>query len=288
MDKLRKERANRLGELISNQNSAATLSPKRIVCRCRFFVRSLKNEKEGKKMKKIIGCLVIFIALTVQPIIGEAKDFYPKIFADIAREANKSVVIVFGGADLFLETPIFMGHGAGFFVDKNLIITANHIITKTAAGLIEGGTGKSPEFAVKLFTGEILKAMVLKQYSAIDIAILSLVVEGNIATPLPLKLGDSSKGEVGDIVMAIGHPRSLFWSLTVGVISGLRKADKSEFLQTDAAVNPGNSGGPLLNLDSEVIGVILMMVGEADGLNLALSINVVRKLIQDFQSSAGP
>lgn len=228
-----------------------------------------------KKIKKGI-LFFILVALIAQPL--EAREFYSKIFADIAREANKSIVIVFGGADLFSETPVVIGSGAGFFVGSNLIMTANHILAFTANELY--GIGKLPEFAVQLFSGEKFKATIVRQDSVVDIAILKIEVAKEKIPP-PLKLGDSSKVEAGDIVMAIGHPLGFFWTLTTGVISALRKTNElpqRDFLQSDVAINPGNSGGPLINLEGEIIGVITL-VAQNHGIAVAVPINAAKELL---------
>ena len=90
--------------------------------------------------------------------------------------------------------------------------------------------------------------------------------------PLPfVTFGDSDKVEVGEWVVAIGHPRGLDQTVTQGIISAKHRAGISDpgsyqdFLQTDAAINPGNSGGPLLNLRGEVIGVNAVIVSESGG-----------------------
>lgn len=237
-------------------------------------------------MKKIIGCFLVLVALIAQPINGETKEFYPKIFADIFKETHKSVVFIIGGVDLFAEVPIAVMSGTGFFVESGLIMTANHIIAGTAGELIKSGISASPEFIARLTTGESFKVVAVKQDTRLDIAVLK--VEGNIERmPPPLKLGDSSKVEVGDIAVVIGHPRGFGWSVTVGIISSLRQSNAppvGEFLQTDAAINPGNSGGPLLNLEGEVVGVITLLFQEANGIAFAVSINTAKEVLAKAQA----
>jgi len=223
-------------------------------------------------MKRIRQGLLFFvfivsIALVVQPAISEAKDFHSKIFADLAREAKKSVVYVFVGANLFSDSPVIIGTGTGFFVgDDGLIVTADHIIKA-------GGT----EVGVTLFTKEKFKAKIVARRPDIDLAILK--IEGDTKGKVyPLKLGDSDKVEDGDIVMAIGHPMSFLWSITVGVISGRRMNEEKEYLQTDTAINFGNSGSPLLNLEGEVIGIVSGIAQGAQNISLAISSNVVRDM----------
>ena len=101
-----------------------------------------------------------------------------------------------------------------------------------------------------------------------DLAVIKISAEG----PLPyVSFGDSDKVEVGEWVVAIGHPRGLDQTVTQGIISAKHRQGISDpgsyqdFLQTDAAINPGNSGGPLLNLRGEVIGVNAVIVSESGG-----------------------
>jgi serine protease Do len=116
-----------------------------------------------------------------------------------------------------------------------------------------------------------------------DVAIMALTTEGLVAA----RLGDSSKLEIGDFVLAVGSPFGLSHSVTYGIISAkgrrdLRLGDDGvqyqDFLQTDAAINPGNSGGPLLNLRGEVIGLttaIASTSGSNEGIGFAIPVNMV-------------
>src|SRR5205823_6747250 len=119
--------------------------------------------------------------------------------------------------------------------------------------------------------------------SATDVAIMALDTQGLLAA----RLGDSSKLEIGDFVRAVGSPFGLSHSVTYGIISAkgrrdLRLGDDGvqyqDFLQTDAAINPGHSGGPLLNLRGEVVGLntaIASASGANEGIGFAIPINMV-------------
>ncbi|GMY21683.1 putative protease Do-like 14, partial [Fagus crenata] len=123
-----------------------------------------------------------------------------------------------------------------------------------------------------------------------DIAIVKI----HSKTPLPTAtLGSSSKLRPGDWVVALGCPLSLQNTITAGIVSCVdRKSSdlglggiRREYLQTDSAINVGNSGGPLVNMDGEIIGVNIMKVLAADGLSFAVPIDSVSKIIQHFKKS---
>lgn len=221
-------------------------------------------------MKKIIGYFVVLIFLAASSF-AEARDFYPKIFADINKEAKKSVVMILGGANLDSAQPYITSHGAGFLVGKNLVLTAYHVVSNT------------PEIIVKTLDGDFFSVEAVVGNPAIDVALVK--IKNDINMP-PLKLGDSSKLEEGDIVMAIGHPFGLGWTLSIGVISAFREEGKGlrgAAIQIDASTNPGNSGGPLLNLEGEAIGVIVAK--RPEGISLAVPINFVKELLKALEKN---
>ncbi len=192
--------------------------------------------------------------LVVLGATGLSQEARPKgSLADLIRQAEKSVVLL----DVEGERGEKLGMGSGFLIDeKGLIVTSNHVVdqaVKVTAKFRDGQkvTVKGP------------RAVDKKR----DLAILEL--EKAPAAARPLALGPRTPPPVGEAVTAIGHPRGLEFSATDGIVSGIRKesdqaeknapkikpADDTIWVQTSAALIPGNSGGPLLSEDGKVLGV---------------------------------
>ncbi len=165
--------------------------------------------------------------------------------------------------------------GSGFIVSPDgVVVTNNHVIE--AADAVE----------VILQNGQRFEAIVVGRDPATDIAVLRI----NTRTPLPfVDMGDSDSARVGDLVLAIGNPFGLGGSLSVGVVSARnRNIDAGrydDFIQTDAAINRGNSGGPLFNLHGEVIGVntaIVSPTGASVGVGFATPSSIVRPVVEQL------
>lgn len=173
-----------------------------------------------------------------------------------------------------------VGQGSGFIVSSDgYIITNGHIVSKAA------------EINVSLNNGREYKAKLIGADPNSDIAIIKIETEG-----LPyLKLGNSDDLEVGQWVMAIGNPLGLQASVTTGVVSakgrnGLDLARIEDFIQTDAAINRGNSGGPLLDLNGEVIGMNTAIVtnmgsGGYMGIGFAIPSNLIEYIAKQLVES---
>jgi len=163
--------------------------------------------------------------------------------------------------------------GSGFVIDpKGFIVTNNHVI--------EG----ADEITAIFTDGSKLKVVeVVGRDAKTDLALLRVEPKEPLTS---VKLGDSVKMRVGDWVMAIGNPFGLGGTVTVGVISATRRDINSglydEFLQTDAAINRGNSGGPLFNMDGEVIGIntaIISPTGGSIGIGFAVPSNTAAQVL---------
>ena len=144
--------------------------------------------------------------------------------------------------------------GSGFIISSTgLVVTNNHVIEK------------ADEILVELVSGEELKATLVGSDPKTDIALLKVDYE----KPLDfVEFGNSDLARVGDWVLAIGNPLGQGFSVSAGIISARNRALRGsydDFIQTDAAINRGNSGGPLFNMDGEVIGVNTAIISPNGG-----------------------
>ena len=165
-----------------------------------------------------------------------------------------------------VDTPAGVSAGTGFVVDPSGVIVTNlHVI--------EGAT----RAAIKLHSGEQYTQVRVTSFDENrDLAILRIS-----GFELPsLSLGNSDNVKVGATVYAIGNPLGLEESVTKGIVSSVRVGkDGTKIIQTDSAVSPGNSGGPLIDEDGQVVGVVTFKVSGGENLNFAVPINYARALL---------
>ncbi len=152
----------------------------------------------------------------------------------------------------------------------------------TNAHVVEGARGSDTEIEVRTSANKTYKATILGRDRELDIALLKIE-----ATHLPFaKLGDSDAMRIGDWVVAIGNPFGLDHTVTQGIISGKGRkivGGVESFLQTDAAINRGNSGGPLLNLRGEVIGINTAINPAGQNIGFSVPINMVQHILPDLR-----
>lgn len=166
------------------------------------------------------------------------------------EEVYNSVFVVYSGNSM----------GSGFAIGENCIITNAHVINNQY------------DVRIETYGGEIKRAFIVSMDERIDIAVIGV----SDASFTPLHVADLSTVNVGDDVYAIGAPNSLAFTLTKGVVSSKeRLVSRQKYIQTDAAINSGNSGGPLLNDAGEVIGVNSYKMSDSEGIGLAIPIDVV-------------
>lgn len=180
-------------------------------------------------------------------------------FTDIASSAVKSIVTVRTDSSM----------GTGFLVDSSGYIATNYHILANARQLF-----------VMTFDQKIIPASLVGFDIAKDIAVLKL--EGKFES---LELADSDKVQVGNKVIAIGNPLGLSFTVTEGIVSALDRTGPNglpDYIQTDVSLNPGNSGGPLINLEGEVIGINNFKLGDAENLGFALESNELKKTLNDL------
>ncbi|GIW67363.1 MAG: hypothetical protein KatS3mg096_231 [Candidatus Parcubacteria bacterium] len=175
-----------------------------------------------------------------------------------------------------------VGGGTGFIVSSDgLIITNKHVVSDPKA-----------EYTVYLNDGRKFKAEILAIHPTDDLALIKIRAN-NLST---LVLGDSDKVKLGQFVVAIGNALGEFQNtVSFGVVSGLRRSITASdekgnverlegLIQTDAAINFGNSGGPLINLKGEVIGVNTAIASGAQNIGFAIPINRVKKMIDEIKT----
>lgn len=171
------------------------------------------------------------------------------------EKVYNSVFVVYSGSSM----------GSGFAIGENCIITNAHVINNQY------------DVRIETYSGEIKRAFIVSMDERIDIAVIG-VPDGSFT---PLHVADLSAVNVGDDVYAIGAPNSLAFTLTKGVVSSKERfVSRQKYIQTDAAINTGNSGGPLLNDAGEVIGVNSYKMSDSEGIGLAIPIDVVVSFLE--------
>jgi len=173
--------------------------------------------------------------------------------------------------------PKKQAHGSGFIISEDgYVVTNAHVIDNGA------------KISVKLDDNRELKAKVIGVDKLSDIALLKIEAKGLPA----VSLGDSDALDVGQWVVAIGAPFELDYTATQGIVSALSRSLPADtyvpFIQTDAAVNPGNSGGPLFDLKGQVVGVnsqIYSRSGGYMGVSFAIPINIVKNVTEQLKTS---
>lgn len=211
---------------------------------------------------------------------AEAGAQFPS-FADLAEKLTPSVVNISSFSQSETEngegnTPLSESLGSGFIIDGNgYIITNNHVVDKAES------------ISVTLSDNTKTEARVIGKDPKTDLALIK------IETKRPLnavKFGDSDKIRVGDWVLAIGNPFGLGSSVTAGIVSAKSRDIESgpydSFIQTDASINQGNSGGPMFNLQGEVIGIssaIFSTTGASQGVGFAIPANLAGWVISQLK-----
>jgi len=251
--------------------------------------------------QRILGFGLLALALLVMQVVTAAARGAPETFADLVEKVSPAVVnittmtkvatqigpqgIVPEGSpfeDLFRDFTDRQGRprsanalGSGFVISEDgYIVTNNHVI--------DG----ADEIMIEFFDGKELPATLVGRDKNVDIALLK--VEAGDALPF-VDFGDSDVARVGDWVMAMGNPLGQGFSVSAGIISARNRelsGAYDDFIQTDAAINRGNSGGPLFDMDGDVIGVntaIMSPTGGSIGIGFSMASKVVEPVVKQLK-----
>ena len=173
--------------------------------------------------------------------------------------------------------------GSGFIIDeKGIVITNNHVIQN------------AEDILVRVNGDEEYKAKIIGKDPLSDIAVLQIEADEKF---IPVKFGNSDKSRIGDWVIAIGNPFGLGGTVTSGIISARNRsiglARYEDFIQTDASINQGNSGGPLFNMNGDVIGINTAILGQSGSIGIGFAIpsnsavKVINQLIEFGETKRG-
>ena len=249
-------------------------------------------------MNIIKKLLIVLLALTFV-IHASAKDA-PASFADLAERLMPSVVNISTTTTVTTKSNSFPGFefppgspfedmfkefgtpqkrkasalGSGFIIDtKGIVITNNHVIVD------------AEDIVVTVNGNKDYKAKVIGADPLSDIAVLQIVSKEKF---IPVKFGNSDKARIGDWVIAIGNPLGLGGTVTSGIISARNRSiglsRYEDYIQTDASINSGNSGGPLFDMNGDVIGINTAILGRSGNIGIGFSIpsNSAKKVINQL------
>ena len=260
-----------------------------------------------KKMRNFLK-IFVFSILFLNLSLTASSEHIPSSFADLAEKLMPSVVNISTTQtvttrsnpfpfqfppgspleDMFKEfgTPQerkTSALGSGFIIDKKGIVVTNNHVIQGAEDIVVIVGGKKD-----------YKAKVLGADPGMDLAVLQIETEDNFA---PVKFGNSDKARIGDWVIAIGNPFGLGGTVTAGIISARNRSiglsRYEDFIQTDASINQGNSGGPLFNMDGEVVGINTAILGQSGSIGIGFAIpsnsaqRVINQLIEFGETKRG-
>jgi len=258
-------------------------------------------------MNKYLKSLVLLIFCLNFSTLSSAKDI-PASFADLAERLMPSVVNISTTTTITTRSNPFpfqfppgspfedmfkdfgtpqerktSALGSGFIISEDgIVITNNHVIQ-----------GAEDVF-VRVKGDQEFKAKILGADPGMDIAVLKIESDEKF---VPVKFGDSDKSRIGDWVIAIGNPFGLGGTVTAGIISARNRSiglsRYEDFIQTDASINQGNSGGPLFNMNGDVIGINTAILGQSGSIGIGFAIpsnsaeRVIKQLIEFGETKRG-
>ncbi len=257
-----------------------------------------------KKLKLIFLTIVFSLSISIQsnskPVPASFADLAEKLMPSVVNISTSTTVVTNSNPlpfqfppgspfeDMFKEfgTPQerkSAALGSGFIIDENgIVVTNNHVIQD------------ADDIIVRVNGDQEYKAKVLGADPLMDIAVLQLETEEKFK---PVGFGDSDKARIGDWVLAIGNPFGLGGTVTAGIISARNRSiglsRYEDFIQTDASINSGNSGGPLFDMEGNVIGINTAILGRNGSIGIGFSIpsnsaqQVIKQLIEFGETKRG-
>src|SRR6266446_1850036 len=230
-----------------------------------------------KSRLMLLLCVLIFLGTRATIYGQQLREAFRKVHQSVVMVRTKQIDLPSSSKEVMA---INDGLGSGVLISADgKILTAAHVVQSADVASVEFPDGQ--EIIARVIGSDVRSDVALLQLKRVPSGIV------------PATLGDSNKVEVGDQIFVIGAPYGISQTLTAGHVSGrhrLNRNDESstsvEFLQTDAAVNGGNSGSPMFNLDGEVVGIVSSLMshsGGSEGLAFATASNTARRFLLDRQ-----
>jgi len=245
-----------------------------------IYIVYTKNQETLEKLNEMISLSEAETHAKINELssaissVSSAQSDLTEQLSELKAEASSDFSGIIEGAVhgvVTIKTDI--SQGTGFIItDDGFVVTNYHVMQGAKAA------------GVFTYDGEVHQVSLVGSNANMDIALLK--IEGNFDE---LDLGNSDDVKIGDRVIAIGNPLGLSFTATEGIISGRNREGINElpyYFQTDVALNPGNSGGPLIDTRGDVIGINNFKVSGADNIGFALEINYAKKTINDISANA--
>ena len=259
-------------------------------------VQQIQDPLQSSRLLRLLLVFAVLFLLLITPSVIErvqysitlakerakydvAKEFRSDINLNQVSNASRLLANFVGPSVVNVRTHMLSGHGqgSGVIVDTDgYIVTNNHVVRGV----------RSVE--LQLSDGRRGSASVIGRDALLDIAVLKTELEDLVAA----EWGDSNQLDVGDMVWALGSPFGLQKSITFGILSAKERRGISdprdlyqEYLQTDAAVNPGNSGGPLVNTEGQIIGINTAIIGESyQGISFSIPSTIAKDTYEKLRA----
>jgi S1-C subfamily serine protease len=274
---------NSTGALAITDEQMAAQGTREIVKTVKGWISELQQRRRDEQVRSSAFRKVgVIVSLLILSFCGLGSESEGQQLRDAFHKVEDAVVVVRTEQQGLAPFPqqgmvSLNGLGSGVLISNDKVLTAAHLVQAADRTMVE------------FSRGELIPARVIGSALSADIALLQL--EHSPANAAPATLGNSDKLDVGDQIFVVGAPYGLSQTLTAGHISGHHSLDEKsenttavEFLQTDAAINSGNSGSPVFSLNGEVMGIvsnIMSKSGGSEGMAFAATSNTARRLLLD-------
>lgn len=243
----------------------------------------MDNEINVRRYAILLVLLVLFLVSCEKKREKDTVEYLQDKISRIVNQTNKSIVTVYNTRSekiKFIPDNEFDDGsvGSGFVIKKDF----KYLYIVTNAHVVE----KSKSIKVKFYNNRSYKAELVGLDEKTDIAVIKVSIYNPLRDIVPLSLAKEKTVKVGSFVLAAGNPYNLGTTYTLGIVSAVDRdvgiSPFERYIQTDASINPGDSGGPLLDMNGQVIGMNVAVVQSGQGLGFAIPVDVVKYVVNQI------